>query len=234
MIGWPQIALTLTWVTRASGPCHKIRRRGVSRMTLHLINVWFGSSLSTSTIERKSRSPVTLLREIPVQRCHFLSSLNSLLKSAELLATPVVALIKPATVSAVFPHISHTDAHTFRPMCRKLQHGNNGDYGTVSNYFYDLIISGCGKWNSCCQGFVSVARVVILLWKWSTGKAVCVCWHTVWQRRWLVVTGCTARLVTTACFSVYVRLWVSANMHACKLLHGIGVWTCKTGNILLT
>lgn len=79
----------------------------------------------------------------------------------------------------------------FRAVCCKPQHGNK-DYRTVSNYFYDLIISSYGEWNSCCWGFVSVALVVILLWKWSTLKAVIllsVCWQTAWQRCWNVIAG---------------------------------------------
>lgn len=91
-------------------------------------------------------------------------------------------------------------------MCCTLQHGNSEDYKTVSNYLYDLIISSCGEWNSCCQGFVSVVRVVILMWKWATGKAVIllsVCWQTAGQRCWLVVTGFIAHLMCMAvCFQL--------------------------------
>ena len=178
-----------------------------------------------------SRGPVTLLQWIPVQWCHFSSHLNSLLRSDDPASIPYQA---SRFISGIFPY-SDTELLSHLAMRCKLHHSYKADYRTVSNYLYNLIISSCGERNSCCLGFVSVARVVSLLWKWSTGKAVILlsaCWHITWQRCWLVVTGFWWYVFSTCALKSQCK---HAQVYACKLLHGISsIWTCRKGHILLT
>lgn len=156
---WPKIALLAetTLLSSTTGT-----NSGETRMTLDLMNVCFGSSLLVSNNRRQSRGPVTLLQKFLCNDVTFLSQLNSLFQGMNFLQyNPAVAFIKPATVSVVLPHIRTLRYSYLLAMCCKLHHWYNEDYRFVSNNFYDLIISRCSKRNSCCQGFVSVAPVVI-------------------------------------------------------------------------
>lgn len=74
------------------------------------------------------------------------------------------------------------------------QHGNGEDYRSVSNYFYDLIMSGWGGLEFLLSGFCFSAPccyfvVEMICWEIILVSVFC---QTGEQRHWLVVEGFTA------------------------------------------
>lgn len=163
----------------------------------------------------------------------FHTTLKSTFKASWTHDNPVEAHTKGATSLVVFPQIQ-TLAYKFRPESRKLQHGNNEDNRTV----LELFLWHDNKRLRSMEflfGFLFQWLVfVILLWKWSTWKAVIllsVCWHRLaelpacWRRNslhtlheWQYVLQCECICVSVlACF----YMW-------------LGIWICETGQIVFT